>query len=149
VKGAISMLNQTKELYKTQNNFNPNTLAEIKTKHAVLKPNPHILEDLNSHIKLARIDNHEIWLNEDGSFTSSLSVTSLGYAPLLDNDTARSIYIFLDGNEKEIARYDCGIFPCKCGDKEAMRTQSGRVEASVYNNVAYVDYPVPGNWTSC
>ncbi|GIP57887.1 hypothetical protein [Paenibacillus woosongensis] len=121
---------------------------EARSKHAVLKPNPHILKDDEKNIELARIDDHHIWIYDDGNCVSQFKVTSLGATPHSPNE-AKAVYVFLDSQNKEVGRWDAGTFPCNCGDNQAQRTLKGQYNGNLYDIIMDVEFPVPGDFVRC
>ncbi|MBB6730961.1 hypothetical protein [Cohnella zeiphila] len=122
--------------------------AEPGHKHAKLSPDPHILKDVEKNIELARIDGHSIWIYTDGKCISEFKITSLGSTPHSPGE-ATAYYVFLDKNNNKIASWDAGVLPLNCGDNQVPRRLEGTFDASKYNDIVDVTFPVPGNFVLC
>lgn len=118
------------------------------SKTAPLKPDPHILHDPDQNVDLARLDGHTITLWRDGRCESHFKVTSLGATPS-GITAARSLYEFLDSENKTIDRWDDGVFPVDCGVINEPRHRKGRYDGNLYDRIEHVKYPVPGTWEWC
>ncbi|OMC72996.1 hypothetical protein BK121_08785 [Paenibacillus odorifer] len=141
-------MQQSDLVFSNKQKTTGNNLIEVRHKHAILEPNPHILRDLDKNIDLARIDDHGIWIYEDGRCVSQFKISSLGATPHSPNE-ARLVYFFLDGNNNEIAKWDAGTCPCNCGDTNALRERTGQIDGSLYDKIMHVEVPVNGDWVKC
>ncbi|KAF2423613.1 hypothetical protein [Bacillus subtilis] len=124
-----------------------NITDDSKTAH--LEPDPHILHDPDKNVDLARLDGHRITIWKDGRCESEFKVTSLGATPSGIVTAARSVYEFLDSENKTINRWDDGIFPVDCGVINEPRHRKGRYDGNLYDRIDHVEYPVPGTWEWC
>ncbi|MGQ8967398.1 hypothetical protein [Bacillus subtilis] len=115
------------------------------SKTAYLQPDPHIL---HNNMDLARLDGHRITIWKDGRCESHFKVTSLGAMPS-GITAARSVYEFLDSENKTINRWEDGIFPVDCGVINEPRHRKGRYDSNLYDRIAHVEFPVPGTWEWC
>lgn len=130
------------------------TIAEFlnitnNSKTAHLQPDPHTLYDDEKKINLARIDSHTITIWRDGRCESHFKVTSLGATPSGIITGARSLYEFLDSENRTIDRWDDGIFPVDCGVINENRYRKGRYDGNLYDKIEHVEYPVPGTFEWC
>ncbi|MEK4059272.1 MULTISPECIES: hypothetical protein [Paenibacillus] len=117
-------------------------------KTAPLEPDPHILHDDDQNLDLARLDGHEITIWEDGTCESSFKVTSLGAEPE-GIYSATLVYHFLDSANREIGKWNEGIFPVSCGTMNEPRNPRGSYDGSLYDRIAHVECPVEGTWVWC